>query len=69
MKRVLIFALLLAPFAVAQKTDLPLPSSKVLLTPVPGLPQRLDSLPTTAVLSPDRRYLALHPEREKDAPQ
>ncbi|HEY6292777.1 MAG TPA: bifunctional YncE family protein/alkaline phosphatase family protein [Terriglobia bacterium] len=39
--------------------QVPLSSSKLLLTPVPGEPQRTNSLPTAAVLSPDGRYLAI----------
>jgi DNA-binding beta-propeller fold protein YncE len=36
-----------------------LPSSKQLAEPVPGAPQRLNSLPMTAAISPDGRYLAI----------
>jgi len=36
-----------------------LPSSKVLLNPLPGQPQRTNSFPTAVALSPDGRYLAL----------
>ena len=36
-----------------------LPSSKLLLNPLPGEPQATNSFPTAAALSPDRRYLAL----------
>ena len=36
-----------------------LPTSKQLAEPVPGSPQRLNSLPMTAALSPDGRYLAV----------
>ena len=36
-----------------------LPSSKVLFTPAPGSPRRTNSLPTTAAVSPDQRYVAL----------
>ena len=36
-----------------------LPTSKTLLEPVPGEPQRTNSLPVTAALSPDGKYLAL----------
>ena len=36
-----------------------LPSSKEIIGPVPGSPQKLNSLPMTAAWSPDRRYLAL----------
>lgn len=43
---------------VAQK-EIPLPSSKALLEPVPGGPQRTNSLPVSVALSPDGKYLAL----------
>jgi DNA-binding beta-propeller fold protein YncE len=36
-----------------------LPTSKQLAEPVPGSPQRLNSLPMTAAISPDGRYLAV----------
>ena len=36
-----------------------LPTSKQLAEPVPGMPQSLNSLPMTAALSPDGRYLAV----------
>ena len=36
-----------------------LPSSKILMTPLPGEPQRTNSFPTAAALSPDGRYLAI----------
>jgi DNA-binding beta-propeller fold protein YncE len=36
-----------------------LPTSKRLAEPVPGEPQRLNSLPMTAAISPDGRYLAV----------
>ncbi|HZZ40774.1 MAG TPA: bifunctional YncE family protein/alkaline phosphatase family protein [Acidobacteriaceae bacterium] len=36
-----------------------LPTSKEILGPVPGNPQRLNSLPLSAAWSPDHRYLAL----------
>jgi DNA-binding beta-propeller fold protein YncE len=36
-----------------------LPSSKVLLNPLPGHPQQTNSFPTAMALSPDGRYLAL----------
>lgn len=39
--------------------NIPLPSSKQIVTPAPGSPQRLNSLPMTAAWSPDHRYLAL----------
>ena len=45
----------------AQKSqkEISLSTSKTLLEPVPGEPQRTNSLPVTAVLSPDGKYLAL----------
>ena len=43
----------------ASRNTLPLPSSKVLLQPVPGNPQSTNSFPVTAVFSPDARYLAV----------
>ncbi len=42
-----------------EKSTINLPSSKVLLAPAPGHPQRTNSFPTAAALSPDGRYLAL----------
>ena len=41
------------------RQETPLPSSKLLLTPTPGGPERTNSLPLAAVLSPDGRYLAI----------
>lgn len=38
---------------------LDLPSSKMLMLPVPGQPQPTNSFPTAAALSPDGRYLAV----------
>jgi hypothetical protein len=50
-------------FASGQETRLNrtvhLPSSKVLLNPLPGRPQQTNSFPTAMPLSPDGRYLAL----------
>ena len=51
--------LLLLSAVCAAQTTINLPSSKQLLSPVPGRPQRLNSLPMTAAWSPDHRYLAL----------
>src|SRR5271166_4803871 len=49
--------------AVAQsppaKKEVPLPSSKKLLLPVPGGAQRTNSFPTAIALSPDGKYLAI----------
>ncbi len=36
-----------------------LPSSKMLMLPMPGRPQSINSFPTAAALSPDGRYLAI----------
>jgi len=44
-----------APLVSAQAIDLP--SSKQLLPDVPGAPQRLNSLPASMAVSPDRRYV------------
>src|SRR5271156_403457 len=52
----LLSLLLLSPVAVGQTN---LPTSKQLVEPVPGGPQRLNSLPMTAAISPDGRYLAV----------
>ncbi|MBZ5627959.1 MAG: bifunctional YncE family protein/alkaline phosphatase family protein [Acidobacteriia bacterium] len=61
MKLRLALVLLLCVAAVAQtKKPVNLPSSKVLLTPVPGNPQAgVGSLPAAVALSPDGRYLAI----------
>src|SRR5208282_3042406 len=49
--------------AVAQspspKKEMPLPSSKTLLLPAPGAPQRTNSFPTAIALSLDGKYLAI----------
>ncbi len=41
------------------QNEISLPTSKTLREPVPGEPQRTNSLPVTAALSPDGKYLAL----------
>ena len=56
------FAVLIAPAvmierSVAQTTDLP--TSKQLVSPVPGTPQRLNSLPMQMATSPDGRWVAI----------
>jgi DNA-binding beta-propeller fold protein YncE len=56
MKRILLLPLLCAACA-AQTT--PLPTSKQIMGPVPGSPQRLNSLPMMMAWSPDHRYLAI----------
>jgi YVTN family beta-propeller protein len=45
--------------AQGRKDTLNLPTSKVLLLPVPGDPQKTNSFPTTAVVSPDGKFLAI----------
>ncbi len=42
-----------------EKREIPLPSSKLLLAPVPGDAQRTNSLPLAAVVSPGGKYVAL----------
>jgi YVTN family beta-propeller protein len=42
-----------------ERQKVPLSTSKFLLMPVPGDPQRTNSLPLAAALSPDGRYLAI----------
>src|SRR5271165_4958541 len=42
-----------------EKKEVPLPSSKKLLLPVPGGPQRTNSFPTAIASSPDGKYLAI----------
>ncbi len=42
----------------ARRQIIPLPSSKLLLAPAPGQPQRTNSFPSAVALSPDGRYLA-----------
>jgi DNA-binding beta-propeller fold protein YncE len=50
--------LTMAPAALQAQT-INLPTSKQLVEPVPGEPQRLNSLPMTAAISPDGHYLAV----------
>ena len=52
------FLLLLLCSACAAQT-IPLPTSKQIVAPVPGSPQRLNSLPMMMAWSPDHRYLAM----------
>jgi hypothetical protein len=52
--------LAVAPAVQGQSTGtIALPTSKQLAEPVPGGPQPLNSLPMTAAISPDGRYLAV----------
>ena len=48
-----------AQWARNQEKEVPLPSSKTLGQPVLGAPQPLNTLPVTAALSPDGKFLAL----------
>jgi DNA-binding beta-propeller fold protein YncE len=52
-------ALTAAAQSPAQKKEMTLPSSKTLLLPAPGAPQRTNSFPTAIALSPDGKYLAI----------
>ncbi len=51
--------LVLVFLASTAQGQIDLPTSKQLAEPVPGSPQRLNSLPMTAAISPDGRYLAV----------
>ncbi len=53
----LTLAALCGPHAPAQSVSLP--TSKQILEPVPGAPQRLNSLPMAMATSPDGRYVAI----------
>src|SRR5271157_4762244 len=55
----LVVALAAAPRSPAQKTEVPLPTSKTLHLPAPGGPQRTNSFPTATAPSPDGKYLAI----------
>jgi len=58
--RVLLLLVLGCPAIAQTRKPINLPSSKVLLAPVPGNPQTaVGSLPVAVALSPDRRYLAI----------
>ena len=65
MKRIFCFALLLLSFgslsaqAPETKRTIPLPTSKLLTVPPPGLIASVNSFPATIALSPDKRYAAL----------
>jgi len=52
-------ALLSVAAACCAAQSIPLPTSKKIVTPVPGSPQMLNSLPMASAWSPDHRYLAL----------
>ena len=56
---ILTTVLLSAIAAPAQPHTIELPTSKALYEPVSGAPQRTNSLPVTAALSPDGKHLAL----------
>lgn len=55
----LLAALVCFPAGLGSAQTIHLPTSKEILGPVPGNPQRLNSLPMAAAWSPDHRYLAL----------
>jgi len=55
----LLCATVLLPTSSNDSRILPLPSGQHLQLPLPGAPQRTNSLPVTMALSPDRRYAAL----------
>ena len=57
--RILALMFACALLAGAQEKAIDLPSSKALVEPVPGSPQRTNSLPVTMALSPNGKYLAL----------
>ena len=52
-------ALVAAAQTTPDKREVALPSSKKLLAPLPGSPQRTNSFPTAVALSPDGKYLAI----------
>jgi DNA-binding beta-propeller fold protein YncE len=56
---ILTFAVSLSALAQSPQRTTDLSTSKALDEPVPGAPQRTNSLPVTAVLSPDGKFLAL----------
>ncbi|HLH08724.1 MAG TPA: beta-propeller fold lactonase family protein [Terriglobales bacterium] len=55
----LLFAIVTISLSAQQKESLNLPTSKKLITPAPGDPRQLGSLPTNIVVSPDGRYAAI----------
>lgn len=50
---------MLVPSVPARSQTINLPSSKQILEPVPGHPERLNSLPMVMAVSPDSRYIAM----------
>src|SRR5579859_658227 len=54
-----VLSLVLVAQASSAFGQIDLPTSKRLAEPVPGTPQRLNSLPMTVAVSPDGRYLAV----------
>jgi DNA-binding beta-propeller fold protein YncE len=56
---VLSFSVLVVLQSVGTTQTISLPTSKQLIEPVPGSPQRLNSLPMAMAWSPDHRYLAI----------
>jgi DNA-binding beta-propeller fold protein YncE len=55
--RVAASAILLACSAIASAQTIDLPTSKQLIQPIPGNPQRLNSLPMSMAASPDGKYV------------
>jgi DNA-binding beta-propeller fold protein YncE len=54
-----LLAVSMAPKSAGFAQTIPLPTSKQIIEPVPGSPQRLNSLPMAMAWSPDHRYLAM----------
>ena len=56
---ILLSSALFAPLLLPAQTPIDLPTSKQLLTPLPGQPVKLNSLPMAMAWSPDHRLLAI----------
>ena len=50
---------MLAQSSTPVERTIPLPSSKMLIEPVPGSPQKTNSLPMAMAISPDGHYIAV----------
>src|SRR5882757_4847575 len=55
--RILVVAVVVSASVAALGQAIDLPTSKQILSPVPGSPQRLNSLPMSMAVSPDARYV------------
>jgi DNA-binding beta-propeller fold protein YncE len=55
--RILVVAMVVSASGAALGQAIDLPTSKQILSPVPGSPQRLNSLPMSMAVSPDARYV------------